>query len=136
MPMNFSKIRTIIERNRVLTGMSSLPVIIENDHGKQIIWFNFFIKEDPDKGDVADVSSIFSMDSEMGIKENPIKVSKTLSFDECEMPKLNEIQYYKAIEQIYEEFDPDAMEQLITDGVLQPLIPIYREVLKQIGRRY
>ena len=47
--MEFSDVRKLMERNRVLTELSSLPVVVMKDGEKTVTWFNFSLGKSEDQ---------------------------------------------------------------------------------------
>ena len=47
--MEFSDVRKLMERNRVLTELSSLPFIVMKDGEETVTWFNFSLGKAEDQ---------------------------------------------------------------------------------------
>lgn len=130
--MDLEQVSVIIERTRILTGLSSLPVLIREGEKILITWFNFFISEDEKEGDFIKADTAFIMDTDMKVTEKKIQITEKVLFGTGEMQKLDEDEYYKALDKLYSAYDEESMMQLLKDGVPEILLPVYQKFLSQI----
>ncbi len=125
--MDFSKLNSIIEQYRPLTGMSSLPFIIEINNTLQIRWFNYYL-EQKDTDLTIFIQSIFTADELMQVKEIKCNLQLHVILEDIDEPKLGEGKYLLLLNDILSDYNKEKMNDLIAQAEMKPLLTAYRAV--------
>lgn len=126
--MDFSKIYENVEANRPLSLLSSLPVIVEKGNHLEVLWFNYSFKKNEQEGTVS-VFDIFTTEDGENITEEKVQIQKKVTRCEQEAPNMDETEYYEQLEQLYQKFNADIMQELLRQAVFKPFLHTYEMVM-------
>lgn len=131
--MDFSKINILIERNRALTEMSSLPFVIKENGMKRIAWFNYTV-EPSHEGMSGRVRRAFLTDANLNVRELDVSVSVEIPVFECNEPEYDEDGYIDELSRDYETMDHKTNMNCIKKAVLENFVPLYEAVYAKLFR--
>lgn len=129
--MDFSKIKVIIEENRALTEMSSLPFVI-NKNEKNIAWFNYTV-EPMEMGMAGKIRKLFVLNADMDLQTIDGSSSMKLSAEEFQEPLMTEEQYFAELTTRFDVLDEKGNLELLKNSVLTAFIPIYEVAIQKLG---
>ena len=129
--MDFSKLVVLIERNRVLNEMSSLPFIVESNGVNKLAWF-YFIVEPTEEDITGKINKIFIIDKNMLVDKKAVCLKvKILEVDNCE-PEISEKEYIEKLSTDYELINYINNFCRIKKTVLNSFIPLYESVFQWV----
>lgn len=131
--MNVNEINALIEQNRALTEMTSLPFSIDKE-GKKIAWFNYTV-EPSEKGMAGHTRRLFTVDEKMNLQSVDFPCSVEISTEDCQEPRLTEDEYLEMLIAQYNTLDLVSNMKLIKSAVLETFVPIYEKVIEKVGGR-
>lgn len=121
----------MIEENRALTEMSSLPFVI-GKNGKKVAWFNYTV-EPTEIGMVGNIRKLFVLDDEMHLQMIYDPCNVELSVGELEDPSMTEDQYFTEFTTKYKDVDEKGNLELLKESVLTAFMPIYEVAIQKLG---
>ena len=120
--MEFSDVRKLMERNRALTELSSLPVVIMKDGEKTVTWFNFSLGKSEDQLCIK-VREILNTRDGKELNREKSQISVPTHKEKNSVPEITEKEYYQELEKIYEKYSRKEMETLVekaSNGLFTP----------------
>lgn len=127
--MDFSKIKSLIEQYRVLTGLSSLPFIVDIHGCATICWFNYFLDQRADNLNIA-INDVFTLTEDGTIKDHGLSGTIQVDLGEFDEPQMQEREYLLETEKNYTNFSCDRMKELLQAVEISPLLPAYRKTVE------
>lgn len=129
--MNIAKVHSIIEQYRTLTGLSSLPFIVDTDKALKTVWFNYYLEQTETQLDIT-VTSIFFVDDDMNVSETKVDLRITTNASTYDDPQLNERAYIADLQRLLENYSLEGMKLLLSKAEMNPLLVSYDMVSKHI----
>ncbi len=129
--MDFSKVNILIEQNRNLTEMSSLPFSIDENDKRNVAWFNYSVVL-AEMGMIGRVRKAFTVDEDMNVREISTVVDIELLLTECGEPKVTELEYIGHMSEQYNTLDSKTNMQSLKEAVLEIFVPIYETVVNYL----
>lgn len=130
--MEFSDVRKLMERNRVLTELSSLPVVIMKDGEKTVTWFNFSLGKSEDQLCIK-VREILNTRDGKELNREKSQISVPANKEKNSVPEITEKEYYQELEKIYEKYSRKEMETLIEKASNGLFTETYHEVMEHVA---
>jgi len=124
--MDFNKIKALIEKYRVLTGLSSLPFIVNIQGCIVICWFNYYLEQSMDNLSIA-ISDVFTLKEDGGVLDHKLSGTIQVALGEYEEPHMRDREYLSELEKVYETFSDERMESLLHVAEMSPLLPAYEK---------
>ena len=97
--MEFSDVRKLMQRNRALTELSSLPVIIMKDGEKTVTWFNFSLGN-TDNQLCVKVREILDAKDGKELNREKSQISVPTDKEKNSVPEITEKEYYQELEKL------------------------------------
>ena len=97
--MKFSDVRNLMERNRALTELCSLPVVIMKDGEKTVTWFNFSLGKSEEQL-CAKVREILDTRDGKELNRTKSEISVPVDKDKTSVPEISQKEYYQELEKI------------------------------------
>lgn len=126
--MEFSDVRKLMERNRALTELSSLPVIIMKDGEKTVTWFNFSLGK-ADNQLCVKVREILDTRDGKELNREKSQISVPTDKEKNSVPEITEKEYYQELEKLYEKYSRKEMDALVQKAVNGLFMETYQEVM-------
>ena len=126
--MEFSDVRKLMERNRALTELSSLPVVIMKDGEKTVTWFNFSLGK-ADNQLCVKVREILDTKDGKELHREKSQISVPTDKEKNSVPEITEKEYYQELEKLYEK-EMDALVQKAVNGLFAET---YQEVIEHVA---
>lgn len=130
--MEFSDVRKLMERNRVLTELSSLPVVIMKDGEKTVTWFNFSLGKSENQLCIK-VREILNTRDGKELNREKSQISVPANKEKNSVPEITEKEYYQELEKIYEKYSRKEMETLIEKASNGLFTETYHEVMEHVA---
>lgn len=130
--MEFSDVRKLMERNRALTELSSLPVIIMKDGEKTVTWFNFSLGN-IDKQLCVKVREILDTKDGKELNREKTQISVPTDKEKNSVPEITEKEYYQELEKLYEKYSRKEMDALVQKAVNGLFAETYQEVIEHVA---
>lgn len=130
--MEFSDVRKLMERNRALTELSSLPVIIMKDGEKTVTWFNFSLGN-TDKQLCVKVREILDTKDGKELNREKSQISVPTDKEKNSVPEITEKEYYQELEKLYEKYSRKEMDALVQKAVNGLFAETYQEVIEHVA---
>lgn len=125
--MDFNKIKALVEKYRVLTGLSSLPFIVDVQGCTAICWFNYYLEQSMDNLNIT-ISDVFTLTENGGVLDHKLSEAIQVDLGEYEEPHMGDREYLSELEKVYETFSSERMDALIHAAEMSPLLPAYEKV--------
>lgn len=125
--MDFSKIKSLIEKYRVLTGLSSLPFVVDVHGCATICWFNYFLDQCMSNLNIA-ISDVFTLADDGTVSKHKVSGTIQVVLGEYDEPQMKDNEYISQLEKIYEAFSCEQMDSLLHAAEMSPLLPAYEKV--------
>ena len=130
--MEFSDVRKLMERNRALTELSSLPVIIMKDGEKTVTWFNFSLGN-TDNQLCVKVREILDTKDGKELNREKSQISVPTDKEKNSVPEITEKEYYQELEKLYEKYSRKEMDALVQKAVNGLFAETYQEVIEHVA---
>ena len=130
--MEFSDVRKLMERNRALTELSSLPVIIMKDGEKTVTWFNFSLGK-ADNQLCVKVREILDTKDGKELHREKSEISVPTDKEKNSVPEITEKEYYQELEKLYEKYSKTEMDALVQKAVNGLFAETYQEVIEHVA---
>ena len=130
--MEFSDVRKLMERNRALTELSSLPVVVMKDGEKTVTWFNFSLGKSEDQLCIK-VREILNTRDGKELNREKSQISVPAYKEKNSVPEITEKEYYQELEKIYEKYSRKEMETLIERASNGLFTETYHEVMEHVA---
>lgn len=130
--MEFSDVRKLMERNRVLTELSSLPFIVMKDGEETVTWFNFSLGKAEDQLCIK-VREILDTRDGKELNREKSQISVPAHKENNSVPEISEKEYYQELEKIYEKYSRKEMETLIRKASNGLFTETYHEVMEHVA---
>ena len=118
-----------MERNRALTELSSLPVIIMKDGEKTVTWFNFSLGK-ADNQLCVKVREILDTKDGKELNREKSQISVPTDKEKNSVPEITEKEYYQELEKLYEKYSRKEMDALVQKAVNGLFAETYQEVIE------
>lgn len=130
--MEFSDVRKLMERNRALTELSSLPVVIMKDGEKTVTWFNFSLGK-ADNQLCVKVREILDTKDGKELHREKSQISVPTDKEKNSVPEITEKEYYQELEKLYEKYSRKEMDALVQKAVNGLFAETYQEVIEHVA---
>lgn len=130
--MEFSDVRKLMERNRALTELSSLPVVVMKDGEKTVTWFNFSLGKSEDQMCIK-VREILDTRDGKELNREKSQISVPAHKEKNSVPEITEKEYYQELEKIYEKYSRKEMETLIERASNGLFTETYHKVMEHVA---
>ena len=130
--MEFSDVRKLMQRNRALTELSSLPVIIMKDGEKTVTWFNFSLGN-TDNQLCVKVREILDTKDGKELNREKSQISVPTDKEKNSVPEITEKEYYQELEKLYEKYSRKEMDALVQKAVNGLFAETYQEVIEHVA---
>lgn len=124
--MDFSKIKSLTEKYRVLTGLCSLPFVVDVGRSKTICWFNYFLDQSMDSLKIT-ITDVFTLSDDGAVSSHKLSCVIQVELGEYDEPQIQDSEYFSKLEEIYMEFSDEQMNLLLRAAEMSPLLPAYEK---------
>lgn len=129
--MNFMNIYDMVEERRPLNLLSSFPVIMEKDKELEVMWFYFFYQKNEENGTVQVINLCTTQDGETITEEN-MMLQETVKWSNEKETKMDEVDYYEQLGQLYENFNANLMQSLLEKAEHAVFLNVYKKVMQYL----
>jgi hypothetical protein len=125
--MNLREVRSVIENNRKLTEMCSLPFYLVSE--KCFAWFSFEFKED-DGVLKTNVNCFYKLTMDGNLETNPDEYTFEVVQEDIKEPTIDEIDYYDKLDNLINQGSDFDMVELLEKVDMGYLIGVYKYFIK------